>query len=69
MKYIRFFWIIASILFIVPFLGVPQSFKDVITIGVALVIGFFAWIRTQTLRHKKELLELQAREKNIVHLQ
>ncbi len=64
MKYIRFFWTIAFILFIIPFLGFPQSFKDIITILIAIILAFFAWIRTQTIRHKKELIQLQNKEHN-----
>ncbi len=55
MKYIRFFGIIAVILFITPFLGIPQSVKDFISIIIACLLGVFAWARVQSIRHKREI--------------
>jgi hypothetical protein len=60
MKYVRFFWTISIILFVVPFLGIPQGVKDFIIIIISFVIGFFAWVRAQAIRHKREIIEAQS---------
>ncbi len=57
MKYIRFFWIIAVVLFIIPFLGIPQSFKDFLIIIIAFVLGFFAWMRHNIIKQKRQFLQ------------
>lgn len=65
MKYIRFFGIIAVILFITPFLGIPQSVKDFMSIIIACLLGVFAWARVQAIRHKKELIGNHKKEDHI----
>jgi NADH:ubiquinone oxidoreductase subunit K len=61
MNYIKIFWIIAVVLFIIPFLGLPQSFKDFIIILIAIAIGFLAWMRQRIIFYKrskyKEIIE------------
>lgn len=52
MKYIRFLWVIAIILFIIPFLGFPQSFKDALIFICAFLIGGLAWFRNAKLKQK-----------------
>ncbi len=63
MKYIRFFSVVAVLLFIIPFLGVPQAFKDFLILTISSVIGFFIWIRIQALKHRKEMIEAAQKEK------
>lgn len=53
MRYIRIFWIIAVVLFVIPFLGVPQSFKDFLIMGIAFILGFLAWMRQNTIKRKR----------------
>ncbi len=65
MKYIRIFWIIGIILFIIPFLGVPQSFKDFLIICIALIIGFLAWIRQNIIKQKRITMLKQLSQNNI----
>lgn len=57
MKYIRFLWLIAFVLFILPFLGFPQAFKDFLTIACAISIGFLAWFRSEKIKHRKKMLQ------------
>lgn len=46
-------------------MGVPQGFKDILTICIACIIGFFAWVRLQSIRHKREILEAQQRTQTL----
>ena len=57
MKYIKLFWIIAIVLFIIPFLGIPQSVKDFFIIVIACVIGFLAWMRQNIILYKRKKLQ------------
>lgn len=57
MKYIKLFWIIAIILFIIPFLGIPQSVKDFFIILIAFIIGFLAWMRQNIILYKRKKLQ------------
>lgn len=64
MKYVRFLWILAIALFIVPFLGFPQSFKDFLTILVAFFIGCLAWFRSQKMKHRKMMIESMQKQES-----
>jgi hypothetical protein len=66
MKYIKIFWIIAIILFIIPFLGIPQSFKDFLIICIAIVIGFLAWIRQNIIKQKRIAMLKQLSQTNTI---
>ena len=66
MKYVRFLWILAIALFIVPFLGFPQSFKDFLTFLIAFLIGSLAWFRSQKMKHRKMMIEsMQKPDENL----
>ncbi len=57
MKYIKLFWIIAIVLFIIPFLGIPQAVKDFFIIIIACIIGFLAWMRQNIILYKRKKLQ------------
>jgi uncharacterized membrane protein len=60
MRYIRIFWILAVVLFIIPFLGIPQSFKDFLIMAIAFILGFLAWVRQNTIKRKRLALAQSA---------
>lgn len=62
MRYIRIFWIIAISLFIIPFLGIPQAFKDFLIIVIAFILGFLAWVRQNIIKHKRQALHRHTQE-------